>query len=73
MENINYIDGGEYLSKPNNNNNQQEFRRVRTPKKGEIPGAVEQIMGHGKLKVRCADGNIRMTNPRKNEKTYLDS
>lgn len=60
MENINYIDGGEYLSKPNNNN-QQEFRRVRTPKKGEIPGAVEQIMGHGKLKVRCADGNIRMT------------
>ena len=61
MENINYIDGGEYLSKPNNNNNQQEFRRVRTPKKGEIPGAVEQIMGHGKLKVRCADGNIRMT------------
>ena len=32
MENINYIDGGEYLSKPNNNNNQQEFRRVRTPK-----------------------------------------
>ena len=61
MENINYIDGGEYLSKPNNNNDQQEFRRVRTPKKGEIPGAVEQIMGHGKLKVRCADGNIRMT------------
>ena len=61
MENINYIDGGEYLSTPNNNNNQQEFRRVRTPKKGEIPGAVEQIMGHGKLKVRCADGNIRMT------------
>ena len=60
MENINYIDGGEYLSKPNNNNNQQEFRRVRTPKKGEIPGAVEQIMGHGKLKVRCADGNIRI-------------
>ena len=42
MENINYIDGGEYLSKPNNNNNQQEFRRVRTPKKGEIPGAVNK-------------------------------
>ncbi len=36
MENINYIDGGEYLSKPNNNNNQQEFRRVRTPKKGKF-------------------------------------
>ena len=52
-----YIFGGEYLSKPNQNQ-QQEYRRVRTPKKGEIPGVVEQIMGHGKLKVRCADGNI---------------
>ena len=51
--------GGEYLSK-SNNNNQQEYRRVRTPKKGEIPGVVEQIMGHGKLKVRCADGHIRI-------------
>ena len=48
------------MSKPNNNNNSQEFRRVRTPKKGEIPGAVEQIMGHGALKVRCADGIICM-------------
>ena len=38
------------MSKPNNNQ-QQEYRRVRTPKKGEIPGVVEQIMGHGKLKV----------------------
>ena len=34
-----YIFGGEYLSKPNQNQ-QQEYRRV---------------------KVRCADGNIRMT------------
>ena len=38
-----YIFGGEYLSKPNQNQ-QQEYRRVRTPKKGEIPGVVEQIM-----------------------------
>ncbi len=31
-------------------------------------------MGHGKLKVRCADGNIRMTRiPGKMKKTYLDS
>ena len=48
------------MSKPQNND-QQEYRRVRTPRKGEIPGVVEQIMGHGKIKVRCADGNIRMT------------
>ena len=46
-----------------NNNNQQEYRRVRTPKKGEIPGVVEQIMGHGKLKVRCADGHIILVKP----------
>ena len=38
----------------------QEFRRVRSPRKGEIPGVVEQIMGHGKLKVRCADGKTRL-------------
>lgn len=37
-----------------------EYRRVRSPRKGEIPGVVEQIMGHGKLKVRCADGKIRL-------------
>ena len=43
MENINYIDGGEYLSKPNNNNNQQEFRRGSDPsevKKGPINSIV---------------------------------
>ena len=28
--------------------------------KGEIPGVVEQILGHGKLKVRCNDKNIRL-------------
>lgn len=48
------------MSRPNQNQ-QQGYKRVRTPKKGEIPGVVEQIMGHGKLKVRCADGNMRMT------------
>ena len=44
----------------NNNNNQQQGEniRVRSPRKGEIPGIVEQILGHGKLKVRCNDKNI---------------
>lgn len=46
----------------NNNNNQQgeQTVRVRSPRKGEIPGIVEQILGHGKLKVRCNDKNIRL-------------
>jgi len=50
--------GGEFLSREQA---AQPFKRVRTPRKGEVPGVVEQIMGHGKLKVRCSDGNIRMT------------
>jgi translation initiation factor 1A len=36
----------------------QEVRRVRTPRRGEIPAVVEQILGHGKLRVRCTDGRI---------------
>ena len=31
------------------------------PRKGEIPGVVEQILGHGKLRVRCADGITRLS------------
>lgn len=54
--------GGEFLNKNRRNKNAgtPEFKRVRTPRKGEILGLIEQIMGHGKLKVRCADGKIRM-------------
>ena len=47
------------MSKPNNNNNSQEFRRVRTPKKGEIPGAVEQIMGHGNIRMTRIPGKMK--------------
>lgn len=49
-------------NKKNNNNQppQGENIRVRSPRKGEIPGIVEQILGHGKLKVRCNDKNIRL-------------
>jgi len=38
----------------------QEPRRVRTPRRGEIPAVVEQILGHGKLRVRCTDGKLRL-------------
>lgn len=34
---------------------------------------VEQILGHGKLRVRCADGKTRLTRiPGKMKKTNLD-
>ena len=29
------------------NQGPQEVRRVRSPRRGEIPGVVEQILGHG--------------------------
>ena len=47
--------------KNNHNNNQGgENIRVRSPRRGEIPGVVEQILGHGKLKVRCNDKQSRL-------------
>lgn len=39
----------------------QQIRRVRSPRKGEIPGVVEQILGHGKLRVRSTDGKTRLS------------
>ncbi len=43
------------------NQGPQEIRRVRSPRRGEIPGVVEQILGHGKLRVRCSDGKTRLS------------
>ena len=40
--------------------NQEEMIRVRTPKKGEMIGIVEQLMGFAKFKVRCSDGKTRL-------------
>ena len=55
------------------NQGTQEVRRVRSPRRGEIPGVVEQILGHGKLKVRCADGKTRLTRiPGKMKKENMD-
>lgn len=38
----------------------QEVRRVRIPRKGEIHGVVEQILGHGKMRVKCSDNKMRL-------------
>ncbi len=38
----------------------QEVRRVRIPRKGEIQGVVEQILGHGKMRVKCSDNKMRL-------------
>ena len=34
--------------------------RVRMPRKGEILGVVEAMLGANKLKVRCEDGLVRI-------------
>ncbi len=41
-------------------NEQQEFIRIRKPRPGEILGIVEALMGTNKLKVRCQDDKIRL-------------
>lgn len=40
-------------------NNESEFIRVRTPKKNEILGIVEQRTGGRRMTVRCLDGKTR--------------
>ena len=47
--------GGEYLSKPNQNQ-QQEYRRVRTPRSGEIPGKM-------KKRIWIREGDIILVKP----------
>lgn len=38
----------------------EEEIRVRLPKKGELLGAVESIVGGSRMRVRCSDGKLRM-------------
>lgn len=37
-----------------------EIARIRIPKKDEVLGTVELMLGGDKLKVKCDDGNIRI-------------
>ena len=39
---------------------QQEIRRTRLPKEGEVLGIVDQRLGAGRLRVRCLDGKERV-------------
>ena len=39
---------------------EEEIGNVRTPKKGEILGIVEAMLGTNKLNIRCQDGNTRI-------------
>jgi translation initiation factor 1A len=38
-----------------------EFRKVRTPRQGEILGIVVKMMGYDRLQVKCTDGKVRLS------------
>jgi translation initiation factor 1A len=37
-----------------------EIARIRTPKEGELLGVAEMMLGAGRIKVKCDDGNTRI-------------
>ena len=39
---------------------QEEMIRVRTPRREELIGYVEQMMGYAKFRIRCSDGKVRL-------------
>jgi translation initiation factor 1A len=39
---------------------EEEFARLRLPRKGEVFGVAEQMVGFDRLRVRCKDGHTRM-------------
>lgn len=39
---------------------QMEVARIRLPRRGEIVGVVDQMLGADRLRVRCEDGNSRI-------------
>ncbi len=41
-------------------NDELEFRKVRTPREGEVLGVVVQMMGFDRLQVKCTDGKTRL-------------
>ncbi|MFQ6020730.1 MAG: translation initiation factor eIF-1A [Candidatus Aenigmatarchaeota archaeon] len=40
--------------------NEEEIRKIRIPKKGEILGIAEIMLGAGKVRVRCEDDKERL-------------
>ena len=39
---------------------QIEIARIRIPRKGEVLGIIEQMLGADRLRVQCSDGNNRI-------------
>lgn len=47
-----------YLAK--NRSESEQIGRIRLPKGNEVIGRVVQMMGYGKMTVKCTDGKIRL-------------
>jgi len=39
---------------------EEEIERLRVPRRGEVFGTVEQMVGFDRLRVRCKDGHTRI-------------
>ncbi len=40
---------------------EEEITRIRTPRQSEVLGVVESMLGGDRLRVKCEDGNIRIS------------
>lgn len=48
------------MAKKRQSNTGQDDFKVRVPRRNEILGLVQQMLGTGRLRVKCLDGKIRM-------------
>lgn len=39
---------------------EEEIERLRVPRKGEVLGVVDQLVGFDRIRVRCKDGYVRI-------------
>ena len=39
---------------------EEEIERLRVPRRGEVFGTVEQMVGFDRIRVRCKDGHVRI-------------
>jgi translation initiation factor 1A len=49
-----------FREREENREGSQEIVRVRFPRPGEVLGIIEQLHGFAKMRVKCADGKIRI-------------
>ena len=48
------------MAKKNQAQTGQDDFKVRVPRRNEVLGLVQQMLGTGRLRVRCLDGKVRM-------------